>query len=63
MPASLGFGLVCFVLVGIPFLNLFAIPLCMAAGTLFFCDRIAAQMPTSSPTLRTGHSRSSLGVV
>ena len=63
MPASLGFGLVCFVLVGIPFLNLFAIPLCMTAGTLFFCDRIAAQLPTRSPTLPTGRSRSSRRVM
>jgi len=27
-------------LVSIPLLNLLAIPLCMTAGTLFFCDRI-----------------------
>lgn len=40
LPASASFGLVCFGLVSIPLLNLLAIPLCMAAGTLFFCDRI-----------------------
>jgi CysZ protein len=26
--------------VSIPLLNLLAIPLCVTAGTLFFCDRI-----------------------
>ncbi len=39
-PASGSFGLVCFGLVSIPLLNLLAIPLCVTAGTLFFCDRI-----------------------
>jgi CysZ protein len=40
MPASAGFGLACLWLVSIPFVNLLSIPLCVAAGTLFFCDRI-----------------------
>ena len=40
-PASAGFGLACLGLVSIPFVNLLSIPLCVAAGTLFFCDRIA----------------------
>jgi CysZ protein len=40
MPASAGFGLAGFGLVSIPFLNLLFIPLCVAAGTLFFCDRV-----------------------
>jgi len=39
-PASGTFGLVCFGLVSIPLLNLLTIPLCLVAGTLFFCDRI-----------------------
>ena len=39
-PASGSFGLVCLGLVSIPLLNLLAIPLCVTAGTLFFCDRI-----------------------
>ncbi|MFM6452782.1 MAG: hypothetical protein ACKPH7_13345, partial [Planktothrix sp.] len=39
-PASGSFALVCFGLVVIPFLNLLAIPVCVAAGTMFFCDRI-----------------------
>jgi CysZ protein len=42
MPASAGFGLTCFWLVSIPFVNLLSIPLCVAAGTLFFCDRLVA---------------------
>lgn len=39
-PASGSFALVCFGLVVIPFLNLLSIPVCVAAGTMFFCDRI-----------------------
>jgi CysZ protein len=38
LPASAGFGLACLGLVSIPFVNLLSIPLCVAAGTLFFCD-------------------------
>lgn len=38
MPASLGFGLICFLLVSIPLVNLISIPVCIAAGTIFFCD-------------------------
>jgi CysZ protein len=44
LPASAGFGLACFWLVSIPFVNLLSIPLCVAAGTLFFCDRIGVEM-------------------
>jgi CysZ protein len=40
LPASAGFGLVCLALVSVPFVNLLSIPLCVAAGTLFFCDRM-----------------------
>jgi CysZ protein len=40
MPASAGFGLVCLGLVSIPLVNLLSIPLCVVAGTLFFCDWI-----------------------
>ncbi|MEM9005507.1 MAG: EI24 domain-containing protein [Cyanobacteria bacterium P01_F01_bin.86] len=39
-PASASFGLVCLGLISIPLMNLLAIPLCVSAGTLFFCDRI-----------------------
>jgi CysZ protein len=44
LPASATFGLVCLGLVSIPLLNLLAIPLCVAAGTMFFCDRILPRM-------------------
>ncbi|NJO41171.1 MAG: hypothetical protein HC769_23765 [Cyanobacteria bacterium CRU_2_1] len=40
LPASAAFGFVCLGLVSIPLVNLIAIPVCVAAGTLFFCDRI-----------------------
>ena len=40
LPASAGFALVCLVLVSIPLLNLLTIPLCVASGTLFCCDRV-----------------------
>lgn len=40
MPASGGFSLICLGLTSIPLLNLLAIPLCIAAGTLFFCEQI-----------------------
>ena len=40
LPASAGFGLVCLGLISIPLVNLLAIPLCVTAGTLFFCDQI-----------------------
>ncbi len=40
LPATATFGIVCLGLVSIPFFNLFAIPICVAAGTLLFCDRV-----------------------
>ncbi len=43
LPASFTFGLVCFGLSSIPFLNLLSIPVCVAAGTLFFCDRLSSE--------------------
>lgn len=50
-PASASFSLVCLGLVSIPLLNLLTIPLCVASGTLFFCDRISPKLPKlpSSP--------------
>ncbi|NJR66457.1 MAG: hypothetical protein HC772_15855 [Leptolyngbyaceae cyanobacterium CRU_2_3] len=36
LPASGSFGLVCLGLVSIPLINLLAVPVCVAAGTLFF---------------------------
>jgi CysZ protein len=44
LPASAGFGLVCLGLVSIPLVNLLAIPVCVTAGTLFFCDRLPRHM-------------------
>jgi CysZ protein len=40
LPASGSFGLVCLGLISIPLLNLVTIPLCVASGTLFVCDRV-----------------------
>ncbi len=39
LPASGSFGLVCLGLISIPLVNLVTIPLCVASGTLFICDR------------------------
>jgi CysZ protein len=47
LPASGSFALTCFFLVSIPLMNLLAIPLCISAGTLFFCDRILQSSPES----------------
>ena len=44
-PASASFGLICLGLVSVPLMNLLAIPLCVSAGTLFFCDRMLS-LPT-----------------
>ncbi|MEL6439717.1 MAG: EI24 domain-containing protein [Cyanobacteria bacterium J06621_8] len=38
-PASGSFALVCLGLISIPLINLLTIPLCVASGTLFICDR------------------------
>ena len=43
LPGSLGFGLIAFGLVSIPLVNLVSIPICVAAGTLFFCDYVSAE--------------------
>lgn len=51
LPASGSFSLVCLGLVSIPLLNLLTIPVCVASGTLFFCDRILPniqQLPSQS---------------
>ncbi len=56
LPATASFSLVCLGLVSIPLLNLLTIPLCVASGTLFFCDRIGSNLP--KPSLkphRTNH--------
>lgn len=49
LPASLTFGLVCFGLVSIPFVNLLSIPVCVAAGTLFFCDYVHQRAVSVAP--------------
>lgn len=38
LPASAIFSAVCLLLISIPLLNLITIPICIASGTLFFCD-------------------------
>jgi len=38
-PASGSFSLLCLGLISVPLLNLFTIPLCIMAATLFICDR------------------------
>lgn len=43
LPASASFGLVCLGLISIPLVNLITIPLCVASGTLFICDRLLAK--------------------
>jgi CysZ protein len=45
LPASASFSVVCLGLVSVPLFNLLTIPLCVASGTLFFCDRIYPKLP------------------
>ncbi len=40
LPGSASFGLICLGLISIPLLNLLTIPICVASGTLFICDRV-----------------------
>jgi CysZ protein len=40
LPIALGFGIPAAFLAGVPFLNLLAFPLIMAAGTLIYCERL-----------------------
>jgi CysZ protein len=48
LPATASFSLVCLGLVSIPLLNLLTIPVCVASGTLFFCDRIWSDLAKPS---------------
>lgn len=48
LPASGSFGLVCLGLISIPLVNLITIPLCVASGTLFICDRVSWALPSYS---------------
>lgn len=50
LPASASFGLICLGLVSVPLINLLAVPVCVAAGTLFFCDRILPWFPSIAPS-------------
>lgn len=47
-PASASFSLVCWGLISIPFINLVTVPVCIASGTLFWCDRIFPKLRTLS---------------
>ncbi|GAB4468489.1 MAG: hypothetical protein OHK0037_26120 [Elainellaceae cyanobacterium] len=49
LPASASFALICLGLVSFPLVNLLAIPVCVAAGTLFFCDRIRPVLEPDPP--------------
>lgn len=44
LPASGSFALVCVFLISIPLVNLVTIPLCVASGTLFVCDRVLKKL-------------------
>lgn len=44
LPASGSFSLICLFLISIPLLNLFTVPLCVASGTLFCCDRVLPKL-------------------
>ena len=44
LPASGSFALVCVFLISIPLVNLVTIPLCVASGTLFICDRVLPRL-------------------
>lgn len=44
LPASGSFALVCLALISIPLVNLVTIPLCVASGTLFVCDRVLPRL-------------------
>lgn len=45
LPASGSFAFVCLFLVSIPLLNLITVPICVAGGTLFWCDRVLPKFP------------------
>ncbi len=47
LPASATFSWVCLLLVSIPLISLLAVPVCVAAGTLFCCDRVLPDLPAN----------------
>lgn len=59
LPGTFLFGLVCLGLVSIPLVNLVTLPLCVAGGTLFFCDQLRSGVdrtdaPSTSGTTDKG---------
>jgi CysZ protein len=48
LPTTGAFGLICFGLVSIPLINLVAIPLCVAAGTILFCEQHLAETKSTN---------------
>ncbi len=49
LPASGSFALVCLFLISVPLFNLLVIPICVASGTLFFCERVWPNLPLNHP--------------
>ncbi|XGV96211.1 MAG: EI24 domain-containing protein [Leptolyngbya sp. BL-A-14] len=57
LPASGTFSWACLVLVSVPFVSLLAVPLCVAAGTLFCCDHVLPFLPqVQSDSSTTGRA-------
>ncbi|MGK7876308.1 MAG: EI24 domain-containing protein [Xenococcaceae cyanobacterium] len=56
LPASASFSLVCLGLISVPLLNLLTIPLCVASGTLFFCDRVLPKLPNAPSQAKSDES-------
>ncbi|NJL01863.1 MAG: hypothetical protein HC838_00680 [Spirulinaceae cyanobacterium RM2_2_10] len=50
LPASASFSVTCWLLISIPLLNLVTIPICVAAGTLFWCDRVLPVITQAAST-------------
>lgn len=44
LPASGSFALACLILITMPLINLLTIPLCVAAGAIFSCDRVIVDL-------------------
>ena len=50
LPATITFGLICQALITIPIVNFLGIPICVAAGTLFCCDRVLPNLLQNNQT-------------
>lgn len=48
-PASGSFSVACLFLISFPVINFFTVPICVASGTLFFCDRVLPRWQKTSP--------------